>query len=188
MLDEQKQRDAWEAAQAVAGHEIERIFREHHAMVFRAAWRVTGNAADAEDVLQTVFLRLVRRRDAGPVLDAGSYLRRAAVNAALDVVRSRQAARTETAEAAGPLAASEAGSPERQRAGSEIRAWLRAAVARLSPQAAEIFSLRFFEGMENSEIAAGLGTTPGTVAVTLHRARQRLLEEFKEWMGGGNEP
>lgn len=189
MSEEQQQREAWEASQATAAeHEIERIFREHHAMVFRAAWRITGNAADAEDVLQTVFLRLVRRRpDAGPMLDPGSYLRRAAVNAALDVVRLRQAARTDAVDEVGPLAANEAGSPARLLSGSEIRGWLRAAVARLSPQAAEIFALRFFEGKENPEIAAELGTTPGTVAVTLHRARQRLLEEFKEWMGGRSE-
>src|SRR5208283_627243 len=37
------------------------VFREHHSTVFRAAYRVTGNASDAEDVLQTVFMRLLRR-------------------------------------------------------------------------------------------------------------------------------
>jgi DNA-directed RNA polymerase specialized sigma24 family protein len=40
---------------------LERVFRENYAAVFRAAHRVTGNAADAEDVLQTVFLRMVKR-------------------------------------------------------------------------------------------------------------------------------
>ena len=45
-----------------AGHaQLERLYREHHARVFRAAYRVTGDATDAEDVLQTVFLRLARR-------------------------------------------------------------------------------------------------------------------------------
>ena len=39
---------------------IENIFRTHHDRVFRAAYRVTGNTSDAEDVLQTVFLRLLR--------------------------------------------------------------------------------------------------------------------------------
>src|SRR4051794_32918978 len=37
---------------------LEAIFREHHGAVYRAAYRITGNAADAEDVLQTVFTRL----------------------------------------------------------------------------------------------------------------------------------
>ena len=44
---------------AISARDLEVIFKEHHGMVFRAAYRVTGNAGDAEDVLQTVFLRLV---------------------------------------------------------------------------------------------------------------------------------
>ena len=43
---------------------VEALFREHHEQVFRAAYRVTGNAVDAEDVLQTVFLRLATQREA----------------------------------------------------------------------------------------------------------------------------
>src|ERR1035438_7204198 len=38
--------------------DLEQIFRENHALVFRAAYRITGNPNDAEDVLQTVFLRM----------------------------------------------------------------------------------------------------------------------------------
>ena len=44
-----------------SGDDLERVFREHHAMVFRAAYRITGNADDAEDALQTVFLRMIKR-------------------------------------------------------------------------------------------------------------------------------
>src|SRR6266498_2708990 len=40
--------------------ELETLFQSHHDRVFRSAYRITGSAADAEDVLQTVFLRLVR--------------------------------------------------------------------------------------------------------------------------------
>src|SRR5215469_8198352 len=70
--------------------DLESVFREHHGMVFRAAYRVTGNANDAEDVLQTVFLRMLKRdADAEPVGNMASFLHRAAVNAALDLIRSR---------------------------------------------------------------------------------------------------
>ena len=71
--------------------DFERTFREHHDLVYRAAYRITGNAEDAEDVLQTLFLRLLRRERA---LDAEAnpkgYLHRAAVNIALDIVRLRK--------------------------------------------------------------------------------------------------
>ena len=60
------------------------LFERHYEMVFRAALRVTGNPADAEDVLQTVFLRaLAQGGDAGDVALPAAYFRRAAVNAAL---------------------------------------------------------------------------------------------------------
>ena len=65
---------------AVAHHteDIERIFNAHHDRVFRAAYRVTGNTSDAEDVLQTVFLRLLRHGHTfAGVDDAGRYLHRA---------------------------------------------------------------------------------------------------------------
>ncbi len=43
--------------------ELEKLFHEHNALIFRTAYRVTGSAEDAEDVLQTVFLRLARRTE-----------------------------------------------------------------------------------------------------------------------------
>ena len=73
---------------------LETLFREHHTRIYRAAYRVTGNGTDAEDVLQTIFLRLMKRP--GEVLlgpTVGSYLYRAAVNAALDLLRSKGRAR-----------------------------------------------------------------------------------------------
>jgi RNA polymerase sigma-70 factor (ECF subfamily) len=178
---DRRERIAVEAGAA----DLERIFLEHHAMVFRAAYRITGNAADAEDVLQAVFLRLVRRGALDTeVAEREHYLRRAAVNGALDVLRARAGARWTPLEAAAPLAARGAeGAPEREAASAEIRAWLREAVARLSPQAAEIFALRFFEGRDNAEIAQAVGTTPATVAVTLHRSRERIEREFRAWTG-----
>ena len=162
---------------------LETLFREHHELVYRAAYRVTGNAQDAEDVLQTVFLRLVRR-GAGDVANAASYLYRAAVNAALDLVRARQSAPALSLDGDFPeLPANPSFDPDRAHDAKEIRDWLRLAIARLSPQAAEIFVLRFFEGKENSEIAELAGTTPGTVAVTLHRTRARLEQELRSYLG-----
>jgi RNA polymerase sigma-70 factor (ECF subfamily) len=166
--------------------ELERVFHEHHALVFRAAYRVTGNPNDAEDVLQTVFLRMMKRAPgAEPVGNMGSFLHRAAVNAALDLVRSRQNIRSVPLDELEPVLSEPAHrSPDRIQQSGEIREWLRGALARLNPRIAEMFMLRFFEGKDNPEIARLLKTTPGTVAVTLSRTRDRLEKEFRAYMGG----
>lgn len=173
-------------AQPMAGAELERIFRENHALVFRAAYRIAGNADDAEDVLQTVFLRMMKREPgAEPVGNMASFLHRAAVNAALDLVRARQNIRHIPLDELEPVLAESAHrSPERAQSSSEIREWLRGALARLNPRIAEMFTLRFFEGKENPEIARLMNTTPGTVAVTISRTRDRLEKEFRAYMGG----
>ncbi|SRR5574340_1096514 len=172
-------------AAAVSAAEIERMYQDHHALVFRTAYRVTGNAGDAEDVLQTVFLRLLRRPPEADVVERpDAYLRRAAVNAALDLLRSRQAAAQVPLEDLEPVLPHSSESPERAFAAGEIRAWLRKTVARLSPRAAEMFALRFYEGLSNPEIAGAMGTTESTVAVTLCRARDRVYKEYQTLTGG----
>src|SRR3954463_13469510 len=65
------------------------LYQRHYEAVFRAALRVTGNAADAEDVLQTVFVRLLARTRDDAALSA-AYFRRPAVNASVDVLRRRE--------------------------------------------------------------------------------------------------
>ena len=166
--------------------DLERVFREHHALVFRAAYRVTGNPNDAEDVLQTVFLRMMKRPPgAAPVGNMASFLHRAAVNAALDLVRSRQNIRHVPLDELEPVLSEPAHrSPDRVQHSGEIREWLRGALARLNPRIAEMFMLRFFDGKDNPEIARLLKTTPGTVAVTLSRTRDRLEKEYRAYMGG----
>lgn len=165
------------------------IFREHYDKVFRAAYRITGNVMDAEDVLQSVFLRLARRQEASPLgEEAAGYFYRSAVNAALDVVRARQRAgwapleEAELPRAAAALAGAEF-EPERDRRLKQLRKTLRLAVARLSPRAAEVFTLRYFEGLGNREIAELLGSSQGVVAVLLHRTRYRLRKEITSLMG-----
>jgi RNA polymerase sigma-70 factor (ECF subfamily) len=154
--------------------------------MIRAAYRVTGGMSDAEDVLQTVFLRLANRDlglDLGP--GAGAYLRRAAVNAALDVVRGRRRRRAVAwDDEAGPEPADEAADPERRRSGREAGALVRSALARLNPKAAQVFALRYFEGLGNKEIARALAMSQTAVAVTLHRTRSRLRQELGTPLGG----
>ncbi len=163
-----------EAKSTTVPGDIERMFEECHGLIFRTAYRITGNAADAEDVLQAVFLRLMRRdRSAEPLDNPESYLRRAAINAALDVVRRRQEI------ASVPLDESPPG-PEDQR---ELKDSLRRALAALNPRSAELFTLRFFEGYSNPEIARMLGMSQMHVAVLLHRTRKQLQKEIRSYLG-----
>jgi len=153
--------------------DLELAFREHYGMVFRTAYRVTGNAADAEDVLQTVFLRLVRRTSDRDALEhADSYLRRAAINTALDVIRSRQSDRTVELTVDVPN--------DDQ---PELRRELRRALGQLDTRSAEIFTLRFLEGYTNGEIAKMLGISQVLVAVIVHRTRKQLRKELKSYTG-----
>lgn len=156
--------------------EFERVFRAYHGLVFRTAYRITGNAADAEDVSQTVFLRVFRRGGHGDVLEnEESYLRRAAINAALDVIRSRQTERTVEL----PDLPAEPAHHETR----ELRQALGRALAQLKPRAAEIFALRFLEGFSNSQIARMLGSSQVLVAVIVHRTRQQLRKELGAYLG-----
>lgn len=165
--------------------DLERIFRENHGRVLRAAYRITGNSQDAEDVLQTVFLRLVRREGGSPLSDSlGNYLHRAAVNAALDVMRSRKAARATPLDDVSPvLATAPAEGPAELQGGAELKQRIREALSRMSAKAAEIFALRYFEGYGNHEIAKMLGTSRSTVNVILHRTRDRLRREIAPYPG-----
>jgi RNA polymerase sigma-70 factor, ECF subfamily len=143
--------------------------------VFRTAYRIMGNAADAEDVLQTIFLRMLRRDTTEPgVENPESYLRRAAVNASVDLLRARHAEQhLPLTELAGQPASS---SPE-------IKNCLRQALARLSPRSAEIFALRYFEDCSNQHIAQSLNMSQVLVAVTLHRSRRQLQKEIRSCLG-----
>jgi len=153
--------------------DIDRLYRDHHAMILRTAFRITRNMRDAEDVLHSLFLRLIER-EAGP--DPGSnpgpYLHRAAVNLSLDLLRKRR--RGASLEAVPGSRDSGQPQPDEVSARAELGDRLRSAIARLSPRAAEIFVLRYVEGYTNSEIGRMLGISWGVVAVTLLRARRRL--------------
>jgi len=157
-------------------NEFDRVFRAYHGLVFRTAYRITSNAADAEDVSQTVFLRLYRRGDRGEVLEnEESYLRRAAINAALDVIRARQVDRTVELT---DLPAEPAHDDPR-----ELRQALGRALAQLKPRSAEIFAMRFLEGFSNPQIARMLGISQVLVAVLVHRTRQQLRKELGNYLG-----
>jgi len=159
---------------------LSQLFREHHRRALVAAYRITGSMADAEDIAQAVFLRLVSGNSLS-VSNAGSYLYRAAINGALDLLRRRKTAPTEPLEEAlGIASAGQGSSPEADLSSRELGGWLRVAISELAPRAAEMFALRYLEELGNREIAALMGTSQAVVAVTLHHARSRLKKRLRE--------
>ena len=160
--------------------QLSQLFADHHRRVLLAAYRITGSMADAEDVAQTVFLRL-GSGEGVPVKNAGSYLYRAAINGALDLLRRRKTAATEPLDAAANVASAGLdAAPERAVSRQELAALLRKAISELAPRAAEMFTLRYVEELGNREIAVLMGTSQAVVAVTLYQARARLRKRFRE--------
>ena len=159
---------------------LEKLYTEHHDRVMRAAYRVVGNMTDAEDVLQTVFLRLARAGEPDLSPSPAAYLHRAAVNAALDVVRSRTRAKSVSIEVA-PVESLEA--PPETKVDRELQDAIRASVAKLNPRAAEMFALKYFEGYDNREIADLMGMSHMVVSVLLHRARGRVRADLQKSFG-----
>ena len=164
--------------------ELERLFQTHHGRVFRTAQRITGSAADAEDVLQTVFLRLVKGQESYDLSrNPEAYLSRAAINASLDLLRSRtrlKAVALDDTDA--DTIAGHARSPEALHADQELQTLVRQAVGRLGKTAGEMFVLRYYEGLNNKEIAVLLETSPFVVGVVLHRARTKLRKEIGHYL------
>ena len=149
------------------------LYQAHADLVYRAALRVTGNPADAEDVLQTVFLRILHHQaKIDPARTPESYLRRAATNASIDIIR-RRGTRAESPIEHGEQQASPASEPL-------LKERLRRAIAQLPPRDAELFSLRYLEGLSNGELAELFGMEKATVAVRLHRIRLTLQEEISQ--------
>ncbi len=164
--------------------ELEMLFQTHHGRVFRTAQRITGSAADAEDVLQTVFLRLVKGQETYDLShNPEAYLSRAAINASLDLLRSRTRSKSVTLdEVNAETIAGRARSPEALHADRELQGLIRQAVARLGKTAGEMFVLRYYEGLDNKEIAVMMATSPLVVGVVLHRARTKLRKEIGHYL------
>ena len=154
----------------VAG--FDELYQRNYEAVFRAALRVTGNAADAEDVLQTVFVRvLARGGDVEDVELPSAYFRRAAVNAAVDVLRRRQLRGESAYDNEAPHAAVQPPLLLKER--------LRRALAILDRDDASLFLLRHVEGLSIEELAEMFEIEKNNVTVRLHRIRQRLQAEME---------
>ena len=164
--------------------EFEQLFQEHYVLIYRTAYGVTGRVEDAEDVVQTIFLRLLGREQAADVLkNPRGYLYRAAVNLSLTIVQKRR--QRELAEAGEELAVTLPARVSSQ--AEETHRRLYDAIAQLSPKAASILILRYLHDYSDAQIAALLGTSRGVIAVTLYRSRARLRTLLNASLGDDHE-
>jgi RNA polymerase sigma-70 factor, ECF subfamily len=160
--------------------ELEQLFREHYRLVYRTAYGVTGRTEDAEDVVQTVFLRLLRRGCPPEVVkNPKAYLYRAAVNLSLDTIKQQQrnvlSGEMERFEAT--LQSNDADLVE------NLHRHLYAAIAQLDYDTAHMLVLRYVHKYSDADIANLLGKSRGVIAVKLFRARSRLKKLIRALQG-----
>lgn len=163
------------------------LVRAYSVPVFRVAYRIAGNRADAEEIVQEAFLRGYQRLASFQERSGfGTWIYRIAVNCALHRVRrsSHHAPWTPCPRAEGdpqgiaPEDAAEhvqedAG-PERSLLSHEITEALQAGMQRLTPAERTAFVLRHYEDRSMSEIAAMLGIAPNAAKQAVFRAVQKL--------------
>lgn len=157
----------------------------HSHRLFRVAYRITGNAADSEDVVQEAFVRgYLKLESFESRSDFGTWIHRIAVRCALDRVadrkteESRWIADEDDSEQRTAQVIDTAAGPERILLGGEIGALQEMAMRGLTPVERTAFVLRHLEERSTDEIAValGIGQSAAKQAVyrAVHKLRQRL--------------
>lgn len=146
------------------------LYAEFGDLVFRAALRLTGSRADAEDVTQDLFLRVpgAVRGFTGTSAQFPAWIRRVAVRQSLVHMRSGRRRREVSVDAVASLV-SAADTPL-------ARLSIESALARISDEHRTVFLLKEVEGYDHAEIAELLGISTANSEVRLHRARRQLRE------------
>lgn len=161
------------------------IVGEHGRLVWRTAYRLLGNHADASDCFQQAFLSALSAARTQQVENWGGLLQRLATARSLDVLRRRlrQAGRDGrlSDEAALPSAAP---GPVFQVEIRELNEQIRGALADLPPKQAEAFCLHYLEQWSYQEVGRHLGIAPNAVGSLLHRARASLRDSLSSVASG----
>lgn len=154
---------------------FEDVYRQHGRRLYALGLRMLGEAADAEDALQDVFLQAFRKLGSFRGESAlGTWMYRLAMNVYLDRLRSRGARddrATEPLDATGAAAARDA-----RLELTVTRLDLERALERLPSGYRAAFVLHDVEGFEHREVGAILGISEGTSKSQVHKARMRLRQ------------
>jgi RNA polymerase sigma factor (sigma-70 family) len=152
----------------------DQVVREHSARVYRLAYRLSGNAQDAEDLTQETFIRVFRSlANFAPGTFEG-WLHRITTNLFLDMVRRRQRIRFDALPEDTERLPGTSPSPEQVYTDTHLDPQIQAALDALSPEFRVAVVLCDIEGLTYEEIAATLGIKLGTVRSRIHRGRVQL--------------
>ena len=160
----------------IAREKLDELIETHSAKAYQAACRLTGNQADACDLVQEAFLRIIEKKDLfDPGFDFGGWMYRVMFRVYLNSRRSRERLREVPLEPeAGSVPAAGAGSPEKAAENSELGRSIGAALAGLPAELRACVVLVDMEGMDYEFAAETLGCPVGSVAGRLFRARRAL--------------
>jgi RNA polymerase sigma-70 factor (sigma-E family) len=159
-----------------ASREFERFAAEASDSLLRTGFLMTGNAKDAEDLVQEVLLRVARRWNRVRSMDhPAAYARRILINLVLHGAdrRTRQRTELQPYESAAELTDDNAARALRE---VDDQAEFRWALARLPARQRAVLVLRYWSDLPVAEVADVLGCTEGTVTSTASRAAARLAE------------
>lgn len=178
---------------------LEILMERHAARVYRVAFGITRNDADAEEVVQDVFLSLFEKIAAFEERAAlGTWLYRVATNTALLRRRGKRLELEVSLEDQLPtfredghragersfLLADWSASAEDGLLSDETRALVRRAIDMLPPHYRAVVMLRDVEELSNEETAEILGEPVSSVKSRLHRARMALREQLTHVLSG----
>lgn len=161
------------------------VFRTFYPALVRAAERVVGDRARAEDAVQEVMLELWRRRAAlGEGVRLRAYLHQSVRNRCLNQIRHLRIVREGEPHAPPPSAAPPA---DGAAAAGELEAALERTLAALPPDVRETFQMSRVDGLTYPEIARILEISVKTVEARMGRALRTLREGLAAWLppGGG---
>jgi RNA polymerase sigma-70 factor, ECF subfamily len=159
---------------------LEEAHRRYRSRLEAVAYRIVGNRADAEEVVQRVFLVLPRASYRGSA-SLWSYLYRAAVNTSVNQLRSRRrrAGLEREVLARHWMTAPQVRDPESRVLEGEMLAAVAKALLRVKPQHRRVLVLRIHHGLTNTEIAEREALPLATVGTWLRRGREELRKALR---------
>jgi RNA polymerase sigma-70 factor (ECF subfamily) len=151
------------------------LVNRYHRPIYNAAFRVLGNADDAADITQVVFLRVTERLDDfDSRFKFFSWIYRIALNESLNMARRHR--REEPLDEEAEIAGAASNEPDWNAGRSELAERVQRALLGMNMDDRAVLTLRHFSDCSYREMSGILGIAEKTVKSRLFAARRRLRE------------